>query len=282
MARRLKLLAGLSTLALGGAVALAGCGSEGEGAEGEGAEGAAQSVARSHDAHASGGEGEGAESGGGESEGAKAVDAATDNVAYIQQLLLMRGHIQAGAALYAAGEQGMAATHMKHPKDELYAGLLPAFKARDFAGFADDLDALANAVKGGAPASEVDAKLAAARAGIDAAIKAAKASPREALLAVAEVLRTAGEEYDIGVKDGAIVNVHEYQDAYGFMTAAGDYLGRYDAAGEIGEAVSAAQAQVATALEVAPTPLPPETATATSEAIYGAAARIEILARGLS
>ena len=281
MARRLKLLAGLSTLALGGAVALAGCGSEGEG---EGAKSAAAPASTDHNAHmASEGEGEGGESEGGESEGASAVNAATDNVAYIQQLLLMRGHLQAGVALYAAGDQNMAATHMKHPKDELYAGLLPAFEARGYAGFADALDALAVAVKGGAPANEVEAKLAAARAGIDAAVAGANATPRETLLAMAGVLRTAGEEFDIGVKDDVIVNAHEYQDAYGFMTTVVDYLGRYDGgAGDVDEAVAEAREYAAQALEVAPSAIPPETVTTSSETIYGAAARVEIIARGLA
>ncbi len=284
MARRLKLLAGLSTLALGGAVALGGCGAEGEG---EAADSAAAPASADHNAHmASEGEGEGersASAAGGESEGASAVNAATDNAAYIQQLLLMRGHLQAGYALYAAGDQNMAATHMKHPQDELYAGLLPAFEARGYAGFADALDALAVAVKGGAPANEVEAKLAAARAGIDAAVEGANATPRETLLAMAAVLRTAGEEFDIGVKDDIIVNTHEYQDAYGFMTTVVDYLGRYDGgAGDVDEAVGAARAHAATALEAAPSVIPPEVVTTSSETIYGAAARVEIIARGLA
>lgn len=217
-----------------------------------------------------------------QTERAGEADPATDNVVYIAQLMLMRGHLQAGAALYAAGDQAMAATHMKHPQDELYADLIPAFEARGFEGFADALDALAVAVKGGASAAEVEAKLAAARAGIDAAVAGATAGPRETLLAMAEVLRTAGEEFDEGVENGVVVNAHEYQDAYGFMTTVVEYLGRYDAGGgRTDAAVAQARDVAATALNVAPGVIPPKRVTTSSATIYAAAARIEAIAQGL-
>ncbi|MBB5519401.1 hypothetical protein [Amphiplicatus metriothermophilus] len=278
MARRLKLLTGLSTIALG-AAALGGCGG-GEGEGEAGAPSAAESGPSDHGAHLAG-EGEGGE-GEGEGEGAAAADPATDPVAYLHQLFLIRGHLQAGAALYAAGEQAMAATHMKHPEDELYAGLAPAFEARGVDGFAGELQALAASVANGAPAGEVEADLAAVKRAIDAAAEAAQASPAETLLAAAALLRTAGEEFDIGVKDGAIVNLHEYQDAYGFMTAAVERLAALDGGGgAVDEAIAQAREQAALALAVASTVMPQEPVEARSSTIYGAAARIEIIARGL-
>lgn len=217
-----------------------------------------------------------------QSDRADEADLTVDNVAYVAQLMLMRGHLQAGVALYEAGEQAMAATHMKHPQDELYADLLPAFEARGFEGFADALDALAVAVKGGAPEPEVEMKLAAARAGIDAAVARANAGPRETLLAAAEVLRTAGEEFDEGVDNGIVVNAHEYQDAYGFMTTVVDYLGRYDAGGGTADAaVAQARDIAATALQVAPGVMPPKRVTTSSATIYAAAARLESIAQAL-
>ncbi|GAB4517106.1 MAG: hypothetical protein Kow00133_01300 [Amphiplicatus sp.] len=280
MARRLKLLTGLSTIALGAAAALGGCSGEGEGEGEAGASSAAESAAADHGAHLAA-EGEGGE-GEGEGEGATAADPATDPVAYIHQLLLIRGHLEAGASLYAAGEQAMAATHMKHPEDELYAGLAPAFDARGADGFAGELQALAASVANGAPAGEVEADLAAVKRAIDAAAAAAEARPAETLLAVAALLRTAGEEFDIGVKDGAIVNLHEYQDAYGFMTVAVETLAALDGGGGAAdEAIAQAREQAALALAVAPTVIPPEPVETESSTIYGAAARIEIIARGL-
>src|SRR5690606_14752630 len=93
----------------------------------------------------SGGEGEG--------EGASApADLSQDDAAYLAHLGLVRGHLWVGVQLYNAGHKGMALTHMKHPKDELYADLEPAFEARNEAGFADVLSALAAAVEAGEPA----------------------------------------------------------------------------------------------------------------------------------
>lgn len=269
MARRLKLLTGLSTIAAAGAFALGGCGASND----------AETVAAApvdHGAH----QPSGGESAGAESEGAGAVDAATDNVAYISQLLQMRGHLQAGVALYRAGETAQAITHMKHPKDELYANLVPAFTARGYAGFASELEDLSAAVQSGASAADVDARLEAARAGIDGAISAAGASSRDEMLAFSAVVRTAGEEFDIGVKDGAIVNIHEYQDAYGFMTTVSDRLAAMTAP-ELQDAVDKLRAQTDIALAVAPTATPNGPVTTSSSAIYGAAARMELVARGI-
>lgn len=210
------------------------------------------------------------------------ADLATDNIAYIAQLMVMRGHLQAGAALYEAGDQAMAATHMKHPQDELYADLVPAFEARGFEGFADALDALAAAVKSGASSAEVAAKLDAARAGIDEGVARVQAGPRETLLAMAEVLRTAADEFDEGVDNGIVVNAHEYQDAYGFMTTVVEYLGRYDAGGgKFDAAVAQARDIAATALEVAPGVIPPKRVTTSSVTITAAAARVEAIAQAL-
>lgn len=278
MARRLKLLTGLSTIALG-AAALGGCGG-GEGEGEAGVSGAAESGTTDHGVLLAGeGEGEGGE---GEGEGAAAADLATDPVAYLHQLFLIRGHLHAGASLYAAGEQAMAATHMKHPEDELYVGLAPAFEARGVNGFATELQALATSVANGAPADQVEAGLAAVKRAIDEAAAAAQASPAEILLAVAALLRTAGEEFDIGVKGGTIVNPHEYQDAHGFMTIAVETLSALDAGGgKTDEMIAQAREQAGLALAVAPTVIPPESIETKSSTIYGAAARMEIIARGL-
>lgn len=162
------------------------------------------------------GEGEG-----GEGEGA-AASSEMDDAAYLTQLALMQGHLRVGTELYAVGAADMAVTHMKHPSDELYAGLKEAFEKRGVKGFDRELETLAKAVETKAPAEEVAAARAAVDMAIVKAMAAAKSDGSTTLQAVVGLLREAGEEFEVGVKDGKIVNLHEYQDAYGFTAIARD------------------------------------------------------------
>lgn len=211
-----------------------------------------------------------------------AADFSTDKPAYLAQLMLIRGHLQAGAALYAAGEAAMAATHMKHPEDELYAQLKPALPAWGATDFAGALQALAASVEGRAAASQVETDLAHVRAAIDAAADASNPSARELLLASAATLRTAAEEFDIALTDSAVTDVHEYQDAYGFMTTTLEYLNRFESTDPaVQTALVTARAQAALALAVAPSALPPAQTASRAETIYVAAAQIEAAALAL-
>ncbi|HRE42855.1 MAG TPA: hypothetical protein PKY87_02670 [Terricaulis sp.] len=207
-----------------------------------------------------------------------AADFSTDKPAYLTQLMLIRGHLQAGAALYAAGEAAMAATHMKHPEDELYAQLKPALPAWGATDFAGALQALAASVEGRAAPSQVEADLANVRAAIDAAADASNPSARELLLASAATLRTAADEFDIALTDSAVTDIHEYQDAYGFMITTLEYLTRFESTDPaVQSALATARAQAALALAVLP---PAQTATR-AETIHAAAAQIEAAAQGL-
>lgn len=157
------------------------------------------------------GEGEGGESEGGEAKSAGNAD-------YLANLGFVTGHLIAGTELYALGDAEQAKTHMKHPQDEIYADLEPEFKERKAPGFAAELEALSKAVEGGEPADAVRQKLDAVIAAVGK--NGMPANARERADTIVKLVRTAGEEYAIGVKDGAIVNAHEYQDAYGFVQAA--------------------------------------------------------------
>ncbi|GJL91599.1 hypothetical protein [Hyphococcus sp.] len=263
MTRRLKLVTSLSTLAALGAFTLAGCGGEGENPEGEAGLG---SIA---------GESEAA---GGESElSAVKGDAASDDVAYIRLLGLARGHLAAFYELYRGGASEMAQSHAKHPESELYVELSKAFEARHQKGFADELKNLATAAAAG---GSVDEEFTDAIAAIDAHMP--KTSANDTLLAVAEIVRTAADEFDIGVEDdGTVSNAHEYQDAYGFLSASRDILSAIQTT-DINEteAISLAHEQIETALSSFGALTAPNTEGRAST-LYGAAARIEIAARGL-
>lgn len=277
MARRLKLLAGLSTIAVAGAVALSGC----SGADGEG-EGAKSSHAATHGE----GEGEGQKAqplaSGGESEGAALADIAHDKAAYLSGLTLVRGHLRAGTDLYDTGERDIGVQHMRHPQAEIMTTLAPAFAAYGATSFAPALEALAEAGERGAPPAEIGDLYEAALREIAAAGASAGATTKERLLAVAKTLTVAGDEYSVAIKDGAIVNLHEYHDAYGFIAVALADLKAMKASGDAEtSAVAAAIEQVKVAETAAPAATPPADGFKPASTIYGAAARIEIVARGL-
>ncbi|MEZ5892268.1 MAG: hypothetical protein R3C58_03870 [Parvularculaceae bacterium] len=272
MKRRLKMIASLSTLAAAGALALSGCGGEGES---EGAEGEADASAISGEAES---ESESDSSAGGESEAAvRSGDPATDDVEFLRLLALVRGHLNAFIELQHGGEAEMARMHVKHPESELYSSLVPALEARKLPGFADELRALAAAAEEGANTDE------AYSAAINAiASQEPKASVSKRLLAASEVVRVAADEFDVGVEDdGTVSNAHEYQDAYGFLIAARDLVAgaettdvnETDALGLAHEQIEAALASF-NGLTVGQT-------DGRSSALYGAAARIEIAARGI-
>ena len=243
MARRLKLLTGLSTIALTGALALSACGGEGE--------------------------------------GAALIDVAHDKSAFLSALQIVRGHLRAGEELYESGDREMGAQHMRHPQAEILTSLAPAFGAFNAMNFEPAIDALASAGEAGSPPAEVSALHAEAVRSINAASNAAGASVKERLLAVARTLTVAADEYSVAVKDGAIVNLHEYHDAYGFIaTAIGDLEAMEGATDAEKAGIAAVLEQAKIAGTAAPKVMPPADLKPAS-VIYGAAARIEIVARGL-
>ena len=95
-----------------------------------------------------------------------------------------------------------------------------------------------------------------------------------------QLVRIAAEEYDIGVVDGEIANLHEYQDAWGFVQVARDEL-RQVAEGDDPKAAAAAEEMLAE-LEAAgplfPAIVPEGPMTADSSLLWGAAARMELAA----
>ncbi|AWW73828.1 hypothetical protein CD351_05240 [Erythrobacter sp. KY5] len=189
---------GLATALIG--TGLAGCGGE----AGEGGE--AAMVGEAGSAGEAGEAGEGGEGGEGGEIGALPVE---------QRLVFMAGHVEAGLALYRAGESEAAAPHLLHPVSETHsderAGLdALGFDPAPFEQVSDSLEA-------GLPASEVEPQLAAAQANLEKMREAAGGDPAAQ---IRFLMDTASQEYAIAVKDGAITDPAEYQDAWGFVTVA--------------------------------------------------------------
>ena len=169
------------------------------------------------------GEGEG-----GEGEGGAAHTMETMPVQ--NRLAFMRGHVEAGLALYRAGAPDEAAPHLLHPVSETHAAERAGL---DDLGFDGDLFVeISESLEAGTESAEIEDKLAQAEENLAMLAEEAGGSPKDILNFL---LDTTLAEYRIGVVDGAIANAGEYADAYGFVTVAEDYAS--DLEGEAGDAV---------------------------------------------
>ncbi|MEO0998756.1 MAG: hypothetical protein AAFX58_14660 [Pseudomonadota bacterium] len=134
-----------------------------------------------------------------------------------KRLAFMTGHVEAGLALYRAGEPAMAAPHLLHPVSETHAAERVGL---DELGFEAGLfETVSNALDNGVPASEIEPQLAAAK---ESLMELATKAGGDTLDIIDYLLDTVVEEYAIGVTDRAVTDMGEYQDAYGFTQVAID------------------------------------------------------------
>lgn len=269
MHKRKKLWASISAITFASATGLVGCDTTVEQNDSL----ASVQVSQSAVAISSDGEGEGAS--------ALALDMTTSDITYLTQLSLIRGHLYVGHQLYMAGYLDHAKTHMKHPKSELYADIIPAFEARSTSGFGQELQNLATAVNDDLGSKEVDAayqKLLDKITISETAVESMSQTPKEKLKLVAALLQVAGEEYAIAVVNGKMENAHEYQDALGFTTIARSIISQLDANTDSHQH---AATLVDSIKPLWPTLIPPSTLDTDAGEIYGVAAKVELLALSL-
>lgn len=147
-------------------------------------------------------------------------------------LLLTKGHLHIAHEMAGLGKWDYASAHAQHPAAETYDTLKPELEKRGAAPFEAELDALVTQITEKKPAIQIDKAYASVIAKIDAAhnrIEADKrTSPSFTLTSVMALLRQAGAEYVIGVMDGKIVNLQEYQDANGFIFVADQLIAGLD------------------------------------------------------
>ncbi len=216
--------------------------------------------------------GEGGEGGG--DAGAEGLD----DAAYLVSLSLMEGHMRVGTELYGMGEADMAKTHMKHPRDEIYTALEPALKARKAPDFAVALDAVGQTVNAGGDANEAQLRFRA----FEVAIHAARPQLLEAATAAkaaVQLIRTAAEEYAVGIKDGKIDNLHDYQDAWGFTQVAAQILATLSEAerAEHKNEVAGLEAEIAALAGLWPDLSGKRPVTGDAKALFVAAAKMELM-----
>ncbi len=204
-------------------------------------------------------------------------DPVNDDVEYLYRLGLMRGHLAAFIELYRAGSVEMAMTHVKHPESELYADVAPAFDARGQTGFADQLSELAGAAEQGRDVEPVYEETI-------SAIRRNEPSPdvKTTLYAVSAMVETAAEEFAIGVNEaGAVIEPHEYQDAYGFLVAAREMLAEQETNDiNAGEAIAVAHEQIDLSL-ASFDGLVVESTEGAAETLHAASSQIERVASRL-
>jgi hypothetical protein len=212
------------------------------------------------------------------SDGPRHAGLESDDIAYLTQLALIRGHLHVGMDLYRQGENAAAQSHMKHPDDELYTALVLPFAARGVVGFAPELGRLAALVEGGAPVPEVEtAYFETERKIADAELRVSARGLPAMIAVIARLVRTAAEEYAVGVNGGAVVNAHEYQDALGFVRIAGDLLAGLDPAERVGadDHIGAVAQELQAIAKAWPSVVPPAVVTTDAVLIADAAAHIE-------
>lgn len=219
--------------------------------------------------------GEGGE--GGEAGGAVAAAAEDAATGYLPMLLLIEGHLQVGVALYREGRGDLAITHMKHPKDEIYSDLEAKLTEFGAAGFADELESLAAAVETGKPVADVETAFGAVLAKVSDAKAKGDTAPRSVFDAIITTVRIAADEYGIGIVDGKVANLHEYQDAWGFIQASKDSATRLAGSPDPEVKVAAEKALVALAeAETAFNGLTPDAVEGNAFILQSAAAKIEL------
>lgn len=198
-----------------------------------------------------------------------------NDVAYLTQLGLMRGHLFVGVTLYREGEHAEAATHMKHPESELYAELQPGLLARGVEEFAAQLEALAVAVESHEAVAQVDQHYEELVLAIRQAEMATnELSAPQVAQVINALLENVSYEYGIAVgENGILLNAHEYQDCLGFVQVANGYIDTLEELSNQALSIQGLRQQMAFLQEVFPTTVPsprePLTSPATVNEVIG-------------
>ena len=207
-----------------------------------------------------------------------------NSVSYIYELSLIRGHLWVAERLSMAGYSDHAAMHAKHPEDEIYSDLVEVFEAKGLAGFASELSTFSNSViSGDKDAIEQDYVTL-----VDVVKRShgsIELSTRELLELINRLISQAAREYAVGIIDGQVDNVHEYQDARGFIEIATDLTRNHEQKISLSEnhkvVIGLLRDRLEDLLEMWPTLVPVDEVPFEASRLFGAAADVEILSLSL-
>ena len=141
---------------------------------------------------------------------------------------LMKGHLISSLENLRVGEKALSLVHASHPVSEQFDFVAPPLRARS-PGFEIRVQrlliGLQEKLDGGVQAMEYERILAQVFAVLDQALE--MLIPTETLAeagfqaaVISQLCQTASHEYHEGVRDGRVVTLVEYQDAYGFVQQA--------------------------------------------------------------
>lgn len=142
-----------------------------------------------------------------------------------QRLALMSGHAASGLALYRAGAANEAAHHLMHLGAGAKADEVAGF---DALGFKPELfNQISTELEAGKQAVEIEPLLVEAETNLAEMRRAAGGDPKTL---VEFLMKNLATEYDSGVDNSVIVNLGDYQDAYGYALVARDIAAAQDPA----------------------------------------------------
>ena len=148
-----------------------------------------------------------------------AIESVESETALLSILYEMLGHLEASGANLERGNWTLAQEHAEHTTAEYWAAIEPALATRCLTAVRSPLDAYFTATRSQSVDSttHLEAARQALRDAIAAIAGTGPESTRTLAAALAELAESIAAEFAEGVENGQIVNLEEYQDAWGFF-----------------------------------------------------------------
>ena len=201
--------------------------------------------------------------------------------AYLANIAMIRGHLNVGNELYAAGKASDSLPHFLHPVEELYGELKEVMDEKHVSPFKADLEKLSGLVKRKVPAQQVQEQTEVVMSRLTEATSIIPAKtlsdPAFMLPVVVGMLRTVTDEYKEAFEGDTIANPVEYQDSLGFARVANAMIEVMTPAltAKDADAANQLREQMNTLLTTWPTVTPAKKAVRTPAELSGLVSRIE-------
>ncbi len=155
------------------------------------------------------------------------------DVDFVTNIEFIKGHLSAAISNKEAGNNELTQTHTFHPITEIYTLIRDQLSSADSElnqTLINSLNNLTSIVFTSKPAEFVDSatfvKNLLDKALITVVPENEVANINFNMSTLINLLKTAASEYEIGIVNGTIANIAEYQDAQGFISAANELLNK--------------------------------------------------------
>lgn len=156
-----------------------------------------------------------------------------DDVDFATNIEFIKGHISAAISNKQAGNNELTQTHTFHPIHEIYTLIRDRLASSDTnlnQTIINSLNNLTSIVFTSTPTEFVDSASSVKQLLDNAIIKVIPKNEisdiKFNMSVIVNLLKTAESEYDVGIDNGTITNIAEYQDAQGFTTSANELLNK--------------------------------------------------------